>query len=609
MKRRMAAIGQMHQAVSKILRKKDRKSYEYIDDFSGEISQLIGKLEVFPYHIIWEYISEKVPGNLSVEENHILRDVTQKHYRKAPLEKNDFFDYPRDEYFRVPLTKKELSKAFIDYFKTGTPAKVFEIPLKPGYSHFNLPVFSENEQMPQWILTLVYREDNIHSLNDEGFFEFMEHLSQQIGMAWDKFQENIANKIHKKIDYKTGVGEKAESTSIEEELRIISKVLASEFRADYCAFFFVNEKKNTVKMEFSNIEFSCQLKTSASDTAATCYKENKTLRFIAKESFAEEVKLIEHCLCIPIIIGKSKLGAIALLRSDPIDYQYSKDKFEYEKPPFSEIETDLLKTVQRYISGIIISYFTVQRRMKDLQSFIEQVKAPIESLVGEAKEIIKRKVPMQKIFEKLTYINNLSKVALEYAANFEKILEFDTQQIHLRKEKLYDLREYLIGIAIENRSLFRTKCISINVTKKTADNINIYVDKGLFRHAISTIVDNTIKYSFSPEERQRFGFQAKPSSIEDEENVLITAIEKNNFVIITISSLGLEILEDEKDKIFNKEFRGVKAVERFRVGTGSGLYIAKKIIELHNGKLELEPHTNKYKTVFKITLPKGEVDI
>ena len=103
------------------------------------------------------------------------------------------------------------------------------------------------------------------------------------------------------------------------------------------------------------------------------------------------------------------------------------------------------------------------------------------------------------------------------------------------------------------------------------------------------------------------GFQAKSDYYEDNENVLITATEGNDSVIITISSYGLEILEEERDKIFDRGYRGLKAKERYPVGAGIGLYIAKKIIELHNGKIELVTHTPKYNTIFKIILPKEEV--
>lgn len=47
------------------------------------------------------------------------------------------------------------------------------------------------------------------------------------------------------------------------------------------------------------------------------------------------------------------------------------------------------------------------------------------------------------------------------------------------------------------------------------------------------------------------------------------------------------------------------AIERMPSGAGVGLYVAKRIIELHGGTLELVPDTPRFNSVFKITLPKG----
>ena len=115
-----------------------------------------------------------------------------------------------------------------------------------------------------------------------------------------------------------------------------------------------------------------------------------------------------------------------------------------------------------------------------------------------------------------------------------EIIELDSRQVELKKERLFDLRDFLIGIAIEYSPLIRKKFIHINVTRQTPTGIDLYVDKTLFYLAVSNILDNSVKYSFFPEERQKLGFQVKPSSMEDKENVLITAKEENNSVILNL---------------------------------------------------------------------------
>lgn len=614
-------IGTMHKDISRILRREERVNHEYVDEFLKTLSPTIEKLEIFPHHIIWQCVNKRVAEDPKFAEEYFLRNVTPKEHMDIPLRGNDFFSDLQNGCLPLPFSRKEFTGKVSGYFGAGELRQIVDLPISEGYSYIDLPFFpgsvsGQDETAPHWIFTLIYREDDQELIHGEDSFKFMEFFSDQLGLGWDKFLEDIADKIHKKIDNEISVGENSKGPPQEEQLAVISKILAREFRADWCAIFLADEQAHKLRLKSSNLDLSQKLSfelTESANILVTCYRNNKTLNIFGRGSRPDIFQLqvlksteLEYCLCTPIIIGKMEPGIIALFRSKPDGRSISDNQPEYVRSPFSVFEANLLKRVQLHIVDIIMSYFTLQQRLKDMRNVIEQVTAPIKSLVGYAEDITKGKTPKEKILRKIEHIGRLSRVSLKYATNFEKALEFDSQQITPKKERLYDLRDYLIGLAIEYRSLIKTKCIHINVTKQTASYIDVYVDKELFTRALSNIIDNTIKYSFSPEERQKLGFQPKPSNPEDEENVLITAKEDHNFVTITISSCGLEILENERGKIFDREFRGVKAKERYNVGAGIGLFIARKIIELHDGKLDLVPGDHRYNTVFRIKLPKGE---
>jgi signal transduction histidine kinase len=461
-------------------------------------------------------------------------------------------------------------------------------------------------------------------VNNKDSLKFMGFFADQISLGWETLLESIGNKIHKKMESKINAARGAKSASSEEEIQIIANVLADEFKCDWSAYFLVNEQQNTLKLEFSNLEMQHQVKYSVTrdtEISVVCYNENKTLKMIGRQMVESNTNLanvlkandgkeisLEHCLCSPIVVGNVKPGIIGLFRTSPLSSFDSADNTKWIKPPFSDSETQLLKRVQRHVFDIVISYVSAQRRLKYLRNVIDQITAPIKSSLGTIEDILKGKVRQPKYLGSLRHIKKLSQISLKYGTNFEKMLLFDSQELVLKQEILYDLRDYLIGISKEYQPLISKKCISIRVTDQTPDSLDIYVDKEQFQWAIANIIDNTVKYSFDPEERQEYGFQSKPSSNESIENVLITAKEDENQINITISSLGLEILDGEKNKIFNREFRGVKAKERYPVGMGIGLFIAKEIIEAHNGTLTLDSFPGKYRTVFRIVLPKMGVD-
>ena len=60
--------------------------------------------------------------------------------------------------------------------------------------------------------------------------------------------------------------------------------------------------------------------------------------------------------------------------------------------------------------------------------------------------------------------------------------------------------------------------------------------------------------------------------------------------------------ESEIDKIFNKYY---SAAKKFRkIGTGLGLYLAKQIVDSHDGELTVESKKGEF-TEFCIKLPAG----
>ena len=112
----------------------------------------------------------------------------------------------------------------------------------------------------------------------------------------------------------------------------------------------------------------------------------------------------------------------------------------------------------------------------------------------------------------------------------------------------------------------------------------LYIDKDTMAQSIFNLLDNAAKFSHGDKE------------------VEVTAERNNNSIIIRIKDKGIGIENDEKDKIFEKFYRGESAVEYYIKGTGLGLALVKYTIEAHDGHIEVESEPG-WSTVFIITLP------
>ena len=110
------------------------------------------------------------------------------------------------------------------------------------------------------------------------------------------------------------------------------------------------------------------------------------------------------------------------------------------------------------------------------------------------------------------------------------------------------------------------------------------LDKELLRIAIDNIVENGVKYS-------------NPGG----EVVLAAEVLENDELQITIRDRGIGISRHDCTQIFDKHYRAGTREATSRAGHGLGLYLARQIIELHQGRIMVDSELGKG-TVFTITL-------
>lgn len=127
-----------------------------------------------------------------------------------------------------------------------------------------------------------------------------------------------------------------------------------------------------------------------------------------------------------------------------------------------------------------------------------------------------------------------------------------------------------------------SKNVNLEMEKPSSDFI-FYADEDKIIQAVSNLIDNSIKYT-------------RKGKIE------ISIVKKNDFVAINISDTGMGIPEIDNEKIGQKFYRSQNAIDVDNKGTGLGLFIAKTIIEKHNGEIKIESKINSGTKII-ITLP------
>ncbi len=127
-----------------------------------------------------------------------------------------------------------------------------------------------------------------------------------------------------------------------------------------------------------------------------------------------------------------------------------------------------------------------------------------------------------------------------------------------------------------------SKKVKVSFNKEDFEKANLDPEK--IKIVVQNIIDNAVKYT--PENG----------------SVQIKASKEGDKIKFSVTDSGIGIPEAEQSKIFVKFHRSENARLLSVHGTGLGLYIAKKIVEAHKGKIWFESKKNQG-TTFYIQLP------
>lgn len=215
--------------------------------------------------------------------------------------------------------------------------------------------------------------------------------------------------------------------------------------------------------------------------------------------------------------------------------------------------------------------------LKELVSDIShQTKTPIANvklyleMMGEDKENI------PEYMKKL----NLQVDKLDFLLqSMVKISRLETGTIKIQKQKLPIARTLAESIAAVVPKADKKK---IQIFVECQENLAVEHDKKWTGEALFNILDNAVKYT------QAGG------------RVHISVCRQEVFTRISIKDTGKGIAPERQGAVFNRFYREPEIHDS--EGIGIGLYLARKIITMQNGYIELESQAGQGST-FKIYLP------
>ena len=219
-----------------------------------------------------------------------------------------------------------------------------------------------------------------------------------------------------------------------------------------------------------------------------------------------------------------------------------------------------------------------------LATMSHELRTPLNSIIGFA-EVLKDEVVGTISAEQKEYLSDIHGSGQHLLNMINSILDLSKieagkLELHYEefpvKEAINEVLNTIIGFS-------NKKGIRIN-THIHEDVPSITVDKVKFKQIMFNLLSNAVK--FTPENGR----------------VTINASLMNQHVQIAVSDTGIGIKSEDMDKIF-EAFRQVDASYARRYeGTGLGLTLTKRLVELHGGKIWVISEFGKGST-FTFTLP------
>lgn len=221
-----------------------------------------------------------------------------------------------------------------------------------------------------------------------------------------------------------------------------------------------------------------------------------------------------------------------------------------------------------------------------LSDITHDIKTPITTIAGFSRALADGAVPPQQQQEYQEAVYNKSMKVSELVSLLFEYIKLDSNGYVLNRAQV-DFAELVRGCVAGVYTEMEEKKLEVEIDI-TDDVLNVNADRMQLERAINNLMTNTVKYC------------------EAGTTVQIEAFCDKSDAVFRVSDNGIRIEKEDAVHLFEPFVRADKA-RQSGSGSGLGLSIAKKIVDMHGGRIMLIQYQNpdKYKMVktFEIRLP------
>ncbi len=290
--------------------------------------------------------------------------------------------------------------------------------------------------------------------------------------------------------------------------------------------------------------------------------------------------------------GRIKQLARSMIRFSRADFRVAPEALALA-PPGKGDEIDALghsfHRMARRIQDQLVSLDAMDQSRRELIMHISHdLKTPLATLNGYLETLMMRWQQLSKE-QRDAYLDSSLSFSRKLGQMIADLFELAQLDIVERpvKDETFSMDELVQDVCLRFRFDAEARDVSL-VSQIAAPGHFVTADISLIERALANLIDNAIK--FTP-----------PGG-----RVMVSVEQRDGNVMTTVADTGIGMDEKDLTSIFERfycierQHHGIDCVERpawHAGGTGLGLAITKRIVELHNGRIQVESTINQGTTL------------
>ncbi|MBM3883115.1 MAG: bacteriohemerythrin [Verrucomicrobia bacterium] len=236
-----------------------------------------------------------------------------------------------------------------------------------------------------------------------------------------------------------------------------------------------------------------------------------------------------------------------------------------------------------------------QAKSDFLASMSHELRTPLNAIIGFS-EVLEDRTFGELNPKQAKYVDHVLGAGRHLLSLINDIL--DLSKVEAGKMELEPARFRIKGMLEDGLTLIKEKAYKhgLSVELTAPDDLTVTADERMLKQVMFNLLSNAVK--FTPE-----GGSIRVSAEVSSDQAPSTSHLPPSNLLISVSDTGIGIKKEDQGRLFGEFVQLDSGADRKHQGTGLGLALSRKFVELHGGRLWVESEGVDKGSTFRFVIP------